>query len=127
MTAPSVSAGPLDLTDIRARLTAATSGPWARGHDELAVTAGSWPIAIVGVSHDDITVDYENGEVFFDHVSSCADADLDLIAHAPEDIKNLLNEVNRLNDALQEISQRLEEVGPEEFVDKVQIILEDNL
>lgn len=119
--------GPLDLTGIRARLTAATSGPWARGHDELAVTAGSWPIAIVGVSHDDITVDYENGEVFFDHVSSSADADLNLIAHAPEDIKNLLNEVDRLNDALREISQRLEEVGPEEFVDKVQIILEDNL
>lgn len=91
MTAPSVTASPLDLTDIRARLTAATSGPWSRGTDDLTVTAGSWPIAIVGVSHDDITVDYENGEVFFDHVSSSADADLDLIAHAPEDIKNLLN------------------------------------
>ena len=58
MTAPSVTASPLDLTDIRARLTAATSGPWARGHDELTVTAGTWPIAIVGVSHDDITIDY---------------------------------------------------------------------
>ena len=127
MTAPSVTVGPLDLTDIRARLTAATSGPWARGHTELTVTAGSWPIAIVGVGHDDITVDYEDDAVFFDHVSSSADADLDLIAHAPEDIKNLLNEVDRLNDALQEISQLLEEVGPEEFVDKVQIILEDNL
>ena len=127
MTAPSVTAGPLDLTDIRARLTAATSGPWNRGTDDLTVTAGSWPIAIVGVSQDDITVDYENGEVFFAHVSSSADADLNLIAHAPEDIKALLNEVDRLNDALREISQRLEEVGPEEFVDKVQIVLEDNL
>lgn len=127
MTAPNVTAGPLDLTDIRARLTAATSGPWVRGHDELTVTAGTWPIAIVGVSHNDITVDYEDDAVFFDHVSSSADADLDLIAHAPEDIKNLLNEVDRLNDALREISQRLEEVGPEEFVEKVQIILEDNL
>ena len=113
MTAPNVTAGPLDLTDIRARLTAATSGPWVRGHDELTVTAGTWPIAIVGVSHNDITVDYEDDAVFFDHVSSSADADLDLIAHAPEDIKNLLNEVDRLNDALREISQRLEEVGPE--------------
>lgn len=127
MTTPSIAAGPLDLDDIRARLTAATSGPWARGHNELTVTAGTWPIAIVGVSHDDITTDYENDEVFFAHVSSSADADLDLITHAPEDIKNLLNEVDRLNDALREISQRLEEVGPEEFVDKVQIILEDNL
>lgn len=127
MTAPNVTAGPLDLTDIRARLTAATSGPWVRGHDELTVTAGTWPIAIVGVSHNDITVDYEDDAVFFDHVSSSADVDLDLIAHAPEDIKNLLNEVDRLNDALREISQRLEEVGPEEFVEKVQIILEDNL
>ena len=44
MTAPSVTAGPLDLTDICARLTAATSGPWARGHDELTVAAerGLW-------------------------------------------------------------------------------------
>lgn len=127
MTTPSIAVGPLDLGDIRARLTAATSGPWARGHDELTVTAGTWPIAIVGVGHDDITVDYENDEVFFNHVSSSAAADTDLIAHAPEDIKNLLNEVDRLNDALREISQRLEEVGPEEFVDKIQIILEDTL
>ena len=127
MTTPSIAAGPLDLDDIRARLTAATSGPWARGHNELTVTAGTWPTAIVGIGHDDITIDYENDEVAFDHVSNSADADLALITHAPEDIKNLLDEVTRLNDALREISQRLEEVGPEEFVDKVQIILEDNL
>lgn len=123
MTAPSVSAGPLDLTDIRARLTAATSGPWARGHDELAVTAGSWPIAIVGVSHDDITVDYEDDAVFFDHVSSSADADLNLIAHAPEDIKNLLNEVDRLNNALQEIDRRIDTADPDELADQVRSVL----
>lgn len=127
MTASSVLTGPLDVTDIRARLTAATNGPWARGHDELDVTAGTWPIAIVGVSHDDITVDYENGEVFFDHVSSSADADLDLIAHAPEDIKALLDEVDRLNDALQEIDWLIETVDPDTFVYKVQLVLEDNL
>ena len=34
---------PLDLTHIRARLTAATSGPWARGLDEFTVTAGGAP------------------------------------------------------------------------------------
>jgi len=127
MTAPSVTASPLDLTDIRARLTAATSGPWARGHDELTVTAGTWPIAIVGVSHDDITIDYENDEVFFAHVSSSADADLDLITHAPEDIKALLNEVNRLNDALQEISWLIETADPDTFVHKAQLVLEANL
>jgi hypothetical protein len=127
MTASSVLAGPLDLTGIRARLTAATSGPWSCGTDELTVTAGSWPIAIVGIGHDDIAVDYEDDALVFNHVNHSADADLNLIAHAPEDIKNLLNEVDRLNDALREISQRLEEVGHEEFVDKVQIILEDNL
>ncbi|OLO85112.1 hypothetical protein [Actinomyces naeslundii] len=127
MTASSVLTGPLDVTDIRARLTAATNGPWARGHDELDVTAGTWPIAIVGVSHDDITVDYENGEVFFDHVSSSADADLDLITHAPEDIKALLDEVDRLNDALQEIDWLIETVDPDTFVYKVQLVLEDNL
>ena len=127
MTASSVLTGPLDVTDIRARLTAATNGPWARGHDELDVTAGTWPIAIVGVSHDDITVDYENGEVFFDHVSSSADADLALITHAPEDIKALLDEVDRLNDALQEIDWLIETVDPDTFVYKVQLVLEDNL
>lgn len=110
MTAPSVTAGPLDLTDIRARLT-----------------AGSWPIAIVGVSHDDITVDYEDDDVFFNHVSSSADADLALITHAPEDIKALLDEVDRLNDALQEIDRLIETVDPDTFVHKVQIVLEDNL
>lgn len=127
MTAPSVTAGPLDVTDIRARLTAATSGPWNQGSDELTVTAGTWPIAIVGVGHDNITVDYENGEVFFDHVSNSADADLELISHAPEDIKNLLNEVNRLTEALKEIDWLIETVGPDDFVYKVQLVLEDNL
>ena len=127
MTTPSIAAGPLDLDDIRARLTAATSGPWARGHDELTVTAGSWPIAIVGVGHDDITVDYEDDAVFFDHVSNSADADLALITHAPEDIKNLLDEVTRLNEALEEISMLIEKVDPDTFVHKVQLVLEDNL
>jgi len=127
MTAPSVTASPLDLTDIRARLTAATSGPWARGTDDLTVTAGTWPIAIVGIGHDDITVDYENGETFFAHVSNSADADLELISHAPEDIKNLLNEVNRLNDALQEINWLIETADPDTFVHKAQLVLETNL
>ena len=127
MTAPSVTASPLDLTDIRARLTAATSGPWARGTDDLTITAGTWPIAIVGIGHDDITIDYENGETFFAHVSSSADADLDLITHAPEDIKALLNEVNRLTEALKEIDWLIETVGPDDFVYKVQLVLEDNL
>lgn len=119
--------GPLDLTGIRARLTAATSGPWNQGIDELTVTAGTWPIAIVGIGHDDITVDYENDEVAFDHVSNSADADLDLITHAPEDIKNLLNEVDRLTEALKEISWLIETVGPDTFVYKVQLVLKDNL
>ena len=127
MTASSVLTGPLDLTDIRARLTAATSGPWSRGTDDLTVTAGSWPIAIVGVSHDDITVDYEDDSVFFDHVNNSADADLDLITHAPEDINALLDEVDRLNDALQEIDWLIETVDPDTFVYKVQLVLEDNL
>lgn len=119
--------GPLDLTGIRARLTAATSGPWNQGIDELTVTAGTWPIAIVGIGHDDITVDYENDEVAFDHVSNSAAADLDLITHAPEDIKNLLNEVTRLNEALEEINSLIETADPDIFVHKVQIVLEDNL
>ena len=119
--------GPLDLTGIRARLTAATSGPWARGHDELTVAAGTWPIAIVGVRQDDITVDYEDDSVFFDHVSNSADADLDLIAHAPEDIKALLNEVDRLNDALQEIDWLIDTADPDELADEVRGVLNNAL
>lgn len=127
MTASSVLAGPLDLTGIRARLTAATSGPWSCGTDELTVTAGSWPIAIVGIGHDDIAVDYEDDALVFNHVNHSADADLNLIAHAPEDIKALLDEVDRLNDALQEIDWLIETVDPDTFAHKVQIVLEDNL
>jgi len=56
-----------------------------------------------------------------------ADADLELISHAPEDIKNLLNEVNRLTEALKEIDWLIETVGPDDFVYKVQLVLEDNL
>lgn len=119
--------GPLDLDPIRARLTAATSGPWALGTDELTVTAGAWPIAIVGVGHDDIAVDYEDDALVFNHVNHSADADLDLIAHAPEDIKNLINEVTHLNEALEEISWLMETVDPDDFVYKVEIILDDNL
>lgn len=119
--------GPLDLDPIRARLTAATSGPWALGTDELTVTAGAWPIAIVGVGHDDIAVDYEDDALVFNHVNHSADADLDLIAHAPEDIKNLINEVTRLNEALEEISWLMETVDPDDFVYKVEVILDDNL
>ena len=127
MTAPSVTAGPLDLDDIRGRLTAATRGPWARGYDELTVTAGTWPIAIVGVSHDDITVDYEDDAVFFDHVSNSAAADLDLIAHAPEDIKALLDEVDRLNDVLQEIDWRIGTADSDELADEVRGVLNNAL
>ena len=127
MTAPSVTAGPLDVDDIRARLTAATSGPWARGHAELAVTAGTWPIAIVGIGHDDITIDYENDEVFFAHVSSSADADLALITHAPEDIKNLLDEVTRLNEALEEISMLIETADSDELADQLRGVLNNAL
>ena len=119
--------GPLDLDPIRARLTAATSGPWALGTDELTVTAGAWPIAIVGVGHDDIAVDYEDDALVFNHVNHSADADLDLIAHAPEDIKNLINEVTRLNEALEEISWLMETVDPDDFVYKVEVLLDDNL
>lgn len=71
--------GPLDLDPIRARLTAATSGPWARGTDELI-----------------------------------------LISHAPEDIENLLNEVDRLNTE-QERIMRISQ--PDSSTDRIEIRL----
>ena len=68
-------------------------------------------------------LDYEDDAVFFDHVSSSADADLDLIANAPEDIKALLNEVDRLNNALQEIDRRIDTADPDELADQVRSVL----
>lgn len=69
-----------DLADIRARLGAATPGPWQAREDEVR-----WERVYCIVDAEDCAV--------------CADAspaDAELIAHAPGDLRRLLDEVARL-------------------------------
>ncbi len=70
------------LTEIAARLVAATSGPWLQRRDAGIVTdAEDRPIAVFGTSGP-----------------HCADAAF--TAHAREDVPWLLAEVQRLTDRL---------------------------
>ena len=81
---------PLDLAPIRARLEAATPGPWSE--------AGSVPRAIVAAHNADINLlslyTFGDGDGPYAVVASQDDAAL--IAHAPTDIAALLAEVERL-------------------------------
>ena len=93
------------LAEIRARLDAATPGPWERresvqGYSNLVVLAdyinrddGAWLIAEASW----------NGPMP-DKASSGANADF--IAHAPEDIAWLLGEVERLGGAEEEAFEK---------------------
>lgn len=71
------------LQDIRARLDAATPGPWERWKDGMRVWSRVPPDAPFGV---------DVADVYASHATA------DLIAHAPEDIAWLLAEVERLQD-----------------------------
>ncbi|MDO4900850.1 hypothetical protein [Actinomyces sp.] len=112
-----------DLSAIRARLDAATRGPWAPDLDGYTVRAGSWPIAIVGTSLADLSVDYEGDEVVVEHTTSSQAADMALITHAPEDIQALLTEIDRLTDALEQIDDVLATTRPAEAADHIQSII----
>lgn len=116
-----------DLDAIRARLDAATRGPWAPDLDGYTVRAGSWPIAIVGTSLADLSVDYEADEVVIEHTTSSQVADLALITHTPEDIQALLAEIDRLTDALTLIDGTLETHAGEDAAHEIRLILEDTL
>ncbi len=71
------------LTEIRARLAAATPGPWERWKDGMRVWSRVPPDAPFGV---------DVADVYASHATA------DLIAHAPADIAFLLSE----NEALRE-------------------------
>ncbi|QHO90274.1 hypothetical protein CWT12_01485 [Actinomyces sp. 432] len=112
-----------DLDAIRARLNAATAGPWAPDLDGYTVRAGSWPIAIVGTSLADLSVDYEDDEVVVEHTTRSQAADMDLITHAPEDIQALLTEIDRLTDALEQIDDVLATTRSAEAAEDIQSIV----
>ena len=69
------------LQEIRARLDAATPGPWERWNDGMRIWSRARPDAQFGV---------DVADVYASHATA------DLIAHAPADIAWLLDEVERL-------------------------------
>lgn len=92
MTAPSPKP---DIAAIRARLEAATPGPWAQPIDEepRAIVAAKRPMfSLLALDRDGMAI-----------VDKKADADL--IAHAPTDLRDLLSYVERL-EAVAEAAKR---------------------
>jgi hypothetical protein len=83
---------PADIAAIRARLAAATPGPWrvhSRG-DVALIDPRQWPAWAVADDPDGGEDDFER------LVAEATAADADLIAHAPTDLAALLDEVERL-------------------------------
>lgn len=77
-----------ELRDIEERLNDITEGEWTRYHDEGA------PMNILGVLEDGQAKSI--GEFY-------SDEDARFAEHAPNDIRRLLDEVERLRNALQDI------------------------
>lgn len=87
---------PLDLAAIKARLAAATPGPWRQ------------QLCACGSDCDDHASVKAGGSL----VVTCApDADADLIAHAPQDLAALIAEVERLRAVLDSSSSALTEIA----------------
>lgn len=85
---------PADLAAIRARLDAATPGPWAREGLSVSVTypcSEGWEVADCGTSRSPDTAQFN----------------ADLIAHAPADLAALLDEVELLRAQLLDWNEEL--------------------
>ena len=77
------------LTEIRARLDAATPGPWTSNDYLVVVTEAARNHPIIGA--------------YSKHIAQARNEEnADLIAHAPADIEWLLDEVDNLNKTLNE-------------------------
>lgn len=77
------------LDEIRARLEAATPGPWE-----------TFGFEVNGVKSRLNKVKPARDNHSFTHISLSHDEDAEFIAHAPEDIAYLLAEIERLTDSL---------------------------
>jgi hypothetical protein len=90
---------------IRARLDAATPGPWEHTQDRdvvsTTVTAPMFDYRNEDGSlvFDDMT-DYRVASLYYGHEGSHPWHDAELIANAPTDLRALLDEVERLRDVL---------------------------
>ncbi|AYD89160.1 hypothetical protein D5R93_02205 [Actinomyces lilanjuaniae] len=120
------TAAPADLAPVRRRLDAATPGPW--DHDTVThlVSAGTWPVAMVGTGPEQMIPDWED-EHAATWTSPSAHDDAELISHAPEDIHALLGEVDRLRDALTQISHLLEETWTADLPRRITTVLGEAL
>lgn len=78
------------LAAIRARLEAATPGPWPTSFGPCGSDDGPWHHTAWGPMHE------ENEDGNHEQASERAAADAEFIAHAPQDIADLLAEVDSL-------------------------------
>lgn len=91
---------PLDTAAIEARLAAATPGPWVK-HDDTAISHRVQP-RVKSLSQPGWYLPICNG-IEYDRPGGNRynqDNNLDLIAHAPADLRALLDEVRELRELL---------------------------
>jgi hypothetical protein len=81
------------LEEISARLAKATPGPWYAHHCKAGKDTECW-CKVVGTSPDPEHDDMDN----VIGLGSCVADDADLIAHAPSDLRFLLDHVAKLED-----------------------------
>lgn len=97
----------LDLDPIKARLNAATPGPWKQ--------RDGWKQTIMTTNKTfryppDYPSDYPS-----EHLIPYQDSDGDFIAHAPTDIAALIEEVERVRAENATLKEQLEQVPPSHF------------
>lgn len=95
-------AGGLELESIAARLKAATPGPWVVGVSESREGGAPWPVFRL---RDLRPEDLENTQ-----------PNVEFVAHAPEDIAALLEEVRALRTALRPGDDAVETIRQDETV-----------
>ena len=83
------------LAEIRARLEAATPGPWHVAHTDGAVGKA------------EVTGEDRAGNPIWEqiHIADTGPVDVDFIAHAPTDIAALLAEVEALNREISDLEE----------------------
>ena len=87
----------LDKDAIKARLEAATPGPWREGRHVGVVVCDTRTFRYESLEDEARDVEYYGG---YPICESALSKDRDLIAHAPTDIADLLAEVERLEATL---------------------------
>ena len=90
----------LDLDPIRARLAAATPGPWHAYGNTLAAEVGRCTCSPHYGAHE--------RSCGLEDIGQVVESDAELIAHAPADLAALVAEVERLRETVQRVREALE-------------------